>query len=176
MKGNYNEYKIVPGPVCIRTIHDAEGSYVESYARLPENGGEEELHRHPMQTVRLEAVEGRLGIMLDDRRLIVQPGSALEIPRNTAHALYNPDEKEIVFRKIVRPALHTEWLSREMKALSKRKQTGILSLIERSYILNQIRGEYYRSGIPAALQNAVHAVFALIGKWTGLNKRINPVQ
>ncbi len=122
--------------VFTRTAEDTQGEYAEMLAVLPRCGEEEALHRHPLQTVKLEAIDGKLGIIVSDRRLIIKPGQSYEIPRNTEHAFYNADEKEITFRSTLSPAPHTEWLAKEMKASAKRKRSKIVSMLEESYILS----------------------------------------
>lgn len=167
----------IPGTLCARTIADTTGdAYTEMLAVLPKSSAEMSLHRHPLQTIRLEAIEGNLGVILPDRRLIIASGKSLEIPKNTEHAFYNADEKDVVFKSVLKPALHTEWMIREIKASGKRQRSGLKAVIERSYILNQIKGEYYRSGLPAKMQNAVHALLAGVGRLTGLHKRISPLR
>ncbi len=155
---------------------DTQVSYAEMLSVLPRCGEEEVLHHHPLQTVRLEAIDGKLGIILPDRRLIIKQGQTYEIPKNTEHAFYNADEKAITFRSTLSPALHTEWLAKEMKASAKRKRSKIMSMLEESYILSQIKGEYYRSGLPVAIQKVAHSLLAGVGKFLGIDKRISPVQ
>lgn len=148
------------------------GEYAEMEATIPSGGRETKLHIHPLQTVQLEALDGDLGIILPDRRLIITPGLPYEIPKNTEHAFYNADEKPVRFKTIVKPALHIEWMAKEMIASAKRKQSKLMSWIEYSYILNQVKGEYYRSGIPIFLQKILHPFLAFFGKMAGVDKRI----
>ncbi len=176
MNNSFKVNALGAADVFTHTAADTQGGYAEMLAVLPRCSEEEVLHRHPLQTVKLEAIDGKLGIMLPDRRLIIKPGQSYEIPRDTVHAFYNADEKEITFRGTLEPALHTEWLSREMKALAKRKKSKIMSMLEESYILSQIKGEYYRSGLPVAIQKVAHSFLAGIGKFLGIDKRISPVQ
>jgi len=157
--------------VVTRSGAETGGAYAEVLSVLPRCTEEATLHRHPLQTIKLEAIDGKLGIMLPDRRLIIKPGQSFEIPRNTEHAFYNADEKAVVFRSTLEPALHTEWLARELKAVTKRRRSRLMSAIEESYILNQIKGEYYRSGLPAAF----HSLLAFVGKLLGIDKKISPV-
>lgn len=157
------------------TANKNTGGYTEMLAALPKCTEEKSLHIHPLQTVKLEPIEGKLGIMLPDRRLVIKPGRSFEIPRNTEFAFYNADEKEIKFKSTLTPALHTEWLTKEMVASAKRKKSKLLSQIERSYIINQIKGEYYKSGLPVAAQNMVHSALAFVGKLIGIDKQISPV-
>lgn len=157
--------------VVTRSSAETEGAYAEVVAVLPRCTEETTLHRHPLQTIQMEAIDGKLGIMLPDRRLIIKPGQSFEIPRNMEHAVYNADEKAITFKSTLKPALHTEWLAKELRAATHRKGSKWMSAIEQSYILNQIRKEYRRTGLPAAL----HSLLALVGKVLGIGKRISPL-
>jgi mannose-6-phosphate isomerase-like protein (cupin superfamily) len=157
------------------TAGDEAGGYTEMLAALPKCTEEKSLHIHPLQTVKLEPIEGKLGIMLPDRRLVIKPGRSFEIPKNTEFAFYNADEKEIKFKSTLTPALHTEWLTKEMVASAKRKKSKLLSQLERSYIISQIKGEYYKSGLPVAVQNIVHSSLAFVGKMIGIHKQVSPV-
>ncbi|MFT3910466.1 MAG: hypothetical protein QM737_13660 [Ferruginibacter sp.] len=162
-------------PVFSNFSINSKGEYAEMEATMPSGSRETKLHVHPLQTVQLEAIDGDLGIILPDRRLIIAPGLPYEIPKNTEHAFYNADEKPVRFKTIVKPALHIEWMAKEMIASTKRKQSKLMSWIEYSYILNQIKGEYYRSGIPIFLQKIIHPFLAFFGKILGVDKRIRQV-
>ena len=149
--------------------------YAEMETILPVCSKEETLHIHPKQTTKLEVLEGKLGIILPDRRLVVTSGYSFEIPKNTEHAFYNADEKPIRFKAKLEPALHTAWLAKEIVAAKKRKQSKLMSLLEYSYIVNQVKGEYYRSGIPIAIQRLIHPIFSFFAKMLGVDKRVSQV-
>jgi mannose-6-phosphate isomerase-like protein (cupin superfamily) len=154
---------------------ETQGDYAEMEAVLPVCSKEEVLHIHPKQTTKLEVLDGKLGIILPDRRLVISSGHGFEIPKNTEHAFYNADEKPIRFKAVLKPALHIEWLTKEIVATKKRKQSKLMSLLEYSYIVNQVKGEYYRSGIPIAIQKMLHPVFSFFAKALGINKRVSQV-
>lgn len=161
--------------IFIKTPMETHGDYAEMETVLPVCTKEEVLHIHPKQTTKLEVLEGTLGIILPDRRIIVTPGYGFEIPKNTEHAFYNADEKPIRFKAKLEPALHTQWLAKEIVAAKKRKQSKLISLLEYSYIINQVRGEYYRLGIPVAIQKLLSPVFSFFAKLLGIDKRISRI-
>ncbi|MEO8769417.1 MAG: cupin domain-containing protein [Ferruginibacter sp.] len=152
-----------------------KADYAEMETTLPVCNKAEVLHIHPMQTTKLEVLDGNLGIILPDRRLVVTSGHGYEIPKNIEHAFYNADEKPIRFKAILEPALHIEWLAKEMVATKQRKQSKLMSTLEYSYILHQVKGEYYRSGIPIAIQRMMHPVFSFFAKAFGIDKRVSLV-
>jgi mannose-6-phosphate isomerase-like protein (cupin superfamily) len=162
---------IGPNSVFTKTAADTKGDYAEIEAVLPRCSKEEAAHIHPLQTIQLEALDGKLGIILPDRRLIIKPGQPFHIPRNIEHSFYNADEKPIRFKSTLKPALHTEWLAKEIAAVKQRKPSKWMSLIQHSYIFSRIQGEYYRSDIPVILQK----VLASIGRLIGVHKSISTV-
>lgn len=174
-----NPYKTIntigAAAVFTKTALETSGDYTEMEAVLPRCSKEEIVHIHPLQTIELEALEGNLGIILPDRRLIIRPGKIFEIPKNMEHAFYNADEKPVRFKSVLKPALHTEWLAKEMVAVTERKQSRLMTIIENAYILSQVKGEYYRSGIPVAIQKIIHPILAGIARFLGVDKRIRPV-
>ncbi|MFA6152396.1 MAG: cupin domain-containing protein [Chitinophagaceae bacterium] len=162
---------IGPNYTFTRTATDTDGDYAEIEAVLPICSKEEVMHLHPLQTIQLHALEGNLGIVLPDRRLIIKPGQPFEIPRNVEHSFYNADERPIRFKSTLKPALHTEWLAKEITAVRLRKQSKWKSLMQNSYIFSRIQGEYYRSDIPVLFQK----ILASIGRLSGVHKTISAV-
>ncbi|MBL7711537.1 MAG: cupin domain-containing protein [Chitinophagaceae bacterium] len=157
--------------VFTKTGIDTQGDYTEMETVLPRCGKEALAHVHPLQTIRLEALEGALGIVLPDRRLIIRPGHPFEIPKNVEHSFYNADEKPIRFKSTLQPALHTEWLTKEISAVKQRKLSRFMSVIQHSYIFSRVQGEYFRSDIPVFFQKAL----AAIARLTGVHKSVSAV-
>lgn len=150
------------------------GNYTELLAVLPKETEEKIKHTFPKQTICVESLNGNLGIQLPDRRVVIKPGQKFKIPMNTEHAFYNADEGDIAFKEFVKPALHTSWLVQEIAAASQRKQSKWISRFERAYIFDQVKSEYYHSGIPQFVHKYGYALMARIGKWFGLVKEVQP--
>jgi hypothetical protein len=157
------------------TDMEISGSYTELLAVLPKEKEEKIRHTFPKQIVCVEPLKGNLGIMLPDRRVVVKPGQKFKIPMNTEHAFYNADEGDIAFREFVKPALHTSWLIQEMSAASARKQSRWEYLFTKAYIFDQVKSEYYHSGIPQFIHKHGYAFMARIGNWLGLVKGVQPL-
>lgn len=173
---NPNNNRNSPVPLSgYRTVTDEQhGEYAEVIATLPREAEEKALHTYPLQTVCIEAIDGHLGIMLPDRRVVIRPGQRFQIPRNTGHAFYNADDTEVKFREILKPALHTPWLFDEIKASSQRNRSSIIAFFEKAYILSQVRSEYYQSGIPVFIQRNIYPLIAGIGKLFGWVRNVAP--
>ncbi len=154
---------------------DFGDNYTELIAVLPKEKEEKIKHTFPKQTVCVESLNGKLGIMLPDRRVVIKPGQKFKIPANTEHAFYNADTDEITFREFVKPALHTSWLIQEISAASQRKQSKWESIFTRAYIFDQVKSEYYHSGIPQFIHKYGYSFMAKIGKMFGLVKGVQPL-
>lgn len=154
---------------------EISGSYTELLAVLPKEKEEKIRHTFPKQTVCVESLNGKLGIMLPDRRVILKPGQKFKIPMNTEHAFYNADEGDVAFREFVKPALHTSWLIQEISAASARKQSKWEHLFTRAYIFDQVKSEYHHSGIPQFIHRHGYALMARIGSLLGLVKGVQPL-
>lgn len=162
-------------PVFTRMKNEVHGEYAELIATLPPETEDKTLHTYPLQTACIEAIDGQLGIMLPDRRVVIKAGQRFQIPRNTGHAFYNADDTEVKFREVLKPALHTPWLANEIVAVSQRNKSKWVAFFERAYIMNQVRREYYQSGIPVFIQRNIYPVLARIGKMLGLVKDVQPL-
>lgn len=168
---------ILPVPLAgFRTMTDEDNrEYAEVVATLPQYASEKALHTYPLQTACIEAIDGNLGIMLPDRRVVIRPGQRFQIPRNTSHAFYNADDTEVKFREVLKPALHTPWLFDEIKASTQRNKSGIVAFFEKAYILSQVKSEYYQSGIPVFIQKHVYPLLARVGKLLGWARNVAPL-
>jgi len=150
------------------------GNYTELIAVLPKEAEQKVRHTFSRQTICVEPINGHLGVMLPDRRVILKPGQKFKIPMNTEHAFYNADEGDVAFREYMKPALHTSWMIREMAAVEQRRPSRWKARFEKAYIFNQVRNEYRHSGIPQFLHKYGYALMARVGKWLGLVKAIQP--
>lgn len=162
-------------PVFTKVTNEVHGEYAELIATLAPEMEDTTLHTYPLQTACIEAIDGQLGIMLPDRRVVIKAGQRFQIPRNTGHAFYNAGETELTFREVLKPALHTPWLANEIVAVTQRNKSKWVAFFEKAYIMNQVRSEYYQSGIPVFIQRNIYPVLARIGKMLGLVKDVQPL-
>ena len=70
--------------------------------------------------------------------------------------------------------MHTSWLIQEMSAASQRKQSKWEYLFTKAYIFDQVKNEYYHSGIPQFLHKHGYAFMAKVGKLFGMVKGVQP--
>lgn len=157
-----------------RSAADTNGAYLEMITTLPAGTQGPPMHTHPKQTEYFEAIEGRLGIVLDQKRVVLDPGQSFELPEDTLHTFYNAGNTEIRFKVAFRPALNMEWITTEMIAAGNRSYPKPPSVFEAAYILSQVKGEYYLEDVSMFTQKLIYPVIARIGKWFGLVKHVAP--
>jgi mannose-6-phosphate isomerase-like protein (cupin superfamily) len=151
-----------------RSTADTNGAFVEFITTLPAGRHGPPLHIHPKQTEYFEAIEGRLGIALDNKRVVLDPGQSFELPEDTLHTFYNAGNTAMKFKVIFKPALSMEWFANEMIAAANRSYPKRPSIFETAYILSQVKGEYHLEDLSMFKQKILFPVLALIGKWFGL--------
>lgn len=156
--------------VFTKTAADTGGTYVEMLVTLPASGDGPPPHRHVYQTELFEAIEGRLGLDVDGKKIIVEPGQSYTVPVNIMHRCYSIDGDVIRFKATFTPALNIEYLLTEIFDSCNRKQSKDPSPFDACYVLKQIKGEYYLGDVPMLVQKTVFPVTASIGKWFGLVK------
>ncbi|MGZ5310052.1 MAG: cupin domain-containing protein [Solirubrobacterales bacterium] len=67
-------------------------------------------HLHPAQDEHFEVLEGSIRVRSDGEEKDVDTGETIDIPRRTAHQIWNPSDAPARVRWQTRPALRTlEW-------------------------------------------------------------------
>jgi quercetin dioxygenase-like cupin family protein len=87
----------------IQTAADTNGKLTWFSVDLAPNGGND-LHYHDTFAETFIAVEGSLGITLEQEELLLQPGESITIPIGALHRFYNPNDFPIKFETKVKPA------------------------------------------------------------------------
>ncbi len=154
----------------IKSTNETNGKFVETVVTLPAGGEGPPIHKHVLQAEYFEAIEGKLGLVCRDKKIVLLPGQSFIVPANTFHTFYSVDGKEIKLKTVFTPALSIEYLLTEMFKSSNRKNSKAPSSFDACYILWQIRGEYYLKDFPVIIQQFIFPVIALLGKLLGLVK------
>ena len=116
------ELKIAPG-TTLTVVSRSEGE-LELRARYEAGGSPPPAHLHPAQDEHFEIVEGAIVAVVADREVEVRAGETLEVPRGTAHKMWNAGEEPAVTRWITRPAGRTlDWV-REIAAVQSGEPLG----------------------------------------------------
>jgi mannose-6-phosphate isomerase-like protein (cupin superfamily) len=152
------------------TFTNSTVDFAEMIVTLPASGDGPPTHRHVFQTELFEAIEGRLGLDCDDKKIVLEPGQSFTVPLNTFHRCYAVDGIAIHFKATFSPALSIEYLLTEMFEACNRKDSKGPSAFDACYILGQTKGEYYLREIPTFVQKAIFPMIAFFGKLFGLIK------
>ena len=87
----------------LKTAEDTNGEQTLLSIDLAINGGND-LHYHDTFEETFIAVEGTLGITLEDKEIILQPGESITVPIGLLHRFYNPNGHPIKFETKITPA------------------------------------------------------------------------
>lgn len=128
------------------------------------------MHKHPLQSETLEAVEGKLGLVIENQTMVLEPGQSFTVPANTFHQYFSPDKTALKFKSIFHPPLHVEYLLTEIFASANLQNSSEPRVFDACYVLSQAKGEYFVKHIPVIIQKMFFPLIANIGKLLGLIK------
>jgi quercetin dioxygenase-like cupin family protein len=130
------------------------------------------LHVHPLQEEDFEVLSGTFVIQIEDEHRSLAEGEEATVPPGTPHRFYNEDDQEegrLLFE--LRPALNTEILFETLYGLATDGNTdrnGLPNPLQLAVILNgSHKGEIYLATPPIAVQKALFALLAPVGKLVG---------
>jgi mannose-6-phosphate isomerase-like protein (cupin superfamily) len=109
------ELKITPGETL--TVLERGPDVLVLEASYSPGGSAPPAHYHPSQDEHFEVLEGALQVEVDGARRQLLAGETLDIPRGTAHRMWNPDAVPAVARWETRPPGRTEQWFASLAAL-----------------------------------------------------------
>jgi quercetin dioxygenase-like cupin family protein len=119
-------YELTPTE-SVTVVEHARDRLVVDVTYLP-GGKRPPAHFHPAQDEHFEITSGRIGVKLPGEQRICAAGETLEIPRGTAHVLWNAGDGEARARWTTTPAGRTLDWWRTLDALN-REHDGRPSLL-----------------------------------------------
>ncbi len=156
--------------IFVKTSEDTNGEFVEIITKLPAHADGPPAHFHHSQTETLEVLVGKLGIICDGANIILEAGDTFSVPPNSLHTYYAINDQDVTFSSVISPALGIEYFLTEMVESSNRSSSRLPSAFDASYILGQLKGEYYLGDFPLFIQKMVFPILAFWGKMFGLVK------
>ena len=126
-------------------------------------------HVHPHQDERFQVLEGEVTVQLGRRTRVLREGETLEVPRRTAHRMWNAADRPARARWEVRPALRTQEMfeaidrSRGFRAQPK---TGGMTVLGAAPVLAEF-GDEFRLTAPAPLMKPALALLAAVARARG---------
>jgi mannose-6-phosphate isomerase-like protein (cupin superfamily) len=94
--------------IFLQTAADTGGTLLRTETFHPPHSPPEPEHVHPFQESRCEVLSGTLRFCIAGNERSVEPGEAVDIPRNVRHYFWNDSEEEAHAIQEFRPALKTE--------------------------------------------------------------------
>ena len=148
-----------------QTSADTNGQAVVIECTVQPDGFVAAAHLHPSQTERFNVIEGRLGMKVGRKKLLLERGDDAVVEPGTPHKFWNMGDEEVRFVCEVRPALQFESLLETMFALAadgKTNKKGMPNPFRLAVIA------------PAWLQRAGLALGAPLGRLFGYGATYEP--
>jgi mannose-6-phosphate isomerase-like protein (cupin superfamily) len=106
------------------TIRKSEPEVLEVEGNYAPNGSAPPSHLHPAQDEHFEVLEGRMRAKVGGEEIDLAKGDELDIPRGTAHQMWNPGAEPARVRWQTSPAGRTEDWFRSVDALHREGKVG----------------------------------------------------
>jgi quercetin dioxygenase-like cupin family protein len=153
------------------TARDTNGELMRGELIVSPHGSNP-LHVHPDQEEYFKVLSGTLGVQVDDEHRSLGEGEEATVPPGTPHRWYNEaDQEEVRVLGEVRPALNTEIFFETLYGLARDGRTdenGVPNQLQFAVMLNGLhKGELYLATPPIAVQKALFALLAPVGKLLG---------
>ena len=160
-----------------QTSADTNGEAVVIECTVQPDGFVAAAHLHPSQTERFNVIDGRLGMKIGRKKLLLERGDVAEVEPGTPHKFWNMGEDEVRFVCEVRPALQFESLLETMFALAedgKTNKKGMPNPLRLAVIARAHFDTVRLPQPPAWLQRAGLALGAPIGRLFGYSATYAP--
>jgi mannose-6-phosphate isomerase-like protein (cupin superfamily) len=157
-----------------RTAAETDGEVLEYEITFRPKGFATRDHVHPRQQERHEVVDGMLGIAVEGRERQLGAGDVEVVPPNTRHRVFplGDEPVRVVFES--RPALETEILLETVFGLArdgKVNAKGDPRLLQLAVIFSELQDAGYPTSPPLAVQRALLAPLAVLGRLRGYRAR-----
>jgi quercetin dioxygenase-like cupin family protein len=154
-----------------KTARDTNGELMRVDLYVSPRGGNP-LHVHPLQEEYFKAISGTLGVQVGDEYRWLEDGEEAVVPLGTPHRWWNDsDQEEAHVLAELRPALNSETFFQTGYGLArdgKTDENGAPNLLQQAVTLTGInKGEIYLASPPVAVQKALLAVLAPVGRLLG---------
>ena len=154
-----------------KTARDSDGELLSVELFVSPRGGNP-LHVHPLQEEYFKAVSGTLGVQVGDEQRWLREGEEAVVAPGTPHRWWNDSDDEVAHVSAeLRPALNSEVYFETLYGLAqdgKTGENGAPNLLQHAVTLTGInRGEIYLASPPVAVQKALLAALAPVGRLLG---------
>lgn len=127
-------------------------------------------HIHPSIDETFTILKGRVGIAIDGRKTIAEPGQTLHVPRGTAHDWWNAGDEEAHILVEITPAARFELMIRNLFCLAQDGKTdkkGKPKLLQLALIAREFDDVVRLTRPPRLLQKVLFGILAPIARLKG---------
>jgi quercetin dioxygenase-like cupin family protein len=154
-----------------KTARDNDGQLLRLDLFVSPGGGNP-LHVHPLQEEYFKAVSGTLGVQVGDEHRWLREGEEATVPPGIPHRWWNDsDDEEAHVLAELRPALNSETFFETgygLAADGKTDENNVPNILQQAVTLTGInKGEIYLASPPVAVQKALLATLAPVGRLLG---------
>lgn len=153
----------------IETAKDTNGERVTIKMTLKSKGELVPNHFHALQDEHFEVVSGKLTILIDGKKQVLNQGDKITLPKNKPHNHYNNDDETVVFIQSISPALDFDYLLENIIGLSidEKMPNGKAGLVQELVTLKYLDSKSYLADIPLGIQNFLMNIVGPIGRMFG---------
>jgi mannose-6-phosphate isomerase-like protein (cupin superfamily) len=151
------------------TIRSSSPELLEVEGRWGPRGKPPPGHYHPRQEEHFEVLEGTLAAIVDGEERELGPGETLDIPRGTAHKMWNRGDQPARAIWQTRPALRTEDWFRSIDRVLKEGRVGrdgMPGLLAFGAFLSEY-DDVFRLAAPQIVARPVIGILGLLGRARG---------
>jgi mannose-6-phosphate isomerase-like protein (cupin superfamily) len=160
-----------------QTSAETNGEAVAIECTVQPDGFVAAAHVHPSQTERFAVIDGRLGMKVGRKKLLLERGDVAVVEPGTAHKFWNTGDEPVRFVCEVRPALQFESLLETMFALAadgKTNKKGMPNPLRLAVIARAHFDTVRLPQPPAWLQRAGLSFGAPLGRLLGYGATYEP--
>lgn len=126
-------------------------------------------HIHVLQDEHFEVESGKLTIVLDGKKRVLNAGESIFLEKGSRHNHYNDHDEPVVFVQTVTPALDIEFLLENIIGMTKdgKMPNGKAGLIQELVTLKYLDSKSFLADIPIGVQKVMMQIIAPIGRLFG---------
>lgn len=152
----------------VKTGKETEGAFTEIICNIPAGQNGPPPHIHPLQDEIFEVIEGKLVLLANGKKIVLEEGQSFNVTANTAHTFSNPHDSETKFRATYKPALDIEYvLVQGFEALNSQSnpdKPGFQMMVDFDFLLREIHGQYKFAGVAGIIFTILAAIARLFTK------------
>lgn len=154
----------------LKTAAETKGEFLEMESTFGNQSKEPPLHYHPHQDESFTILAGELVVKINGEIKRFTTGNKFEVPRSTAHAMWNESSAPAVVKWKVVPALNTEMFFENTMGLAmdgKTNAKGMPNILQIALIANRYDNIFRLSKPPFVVQKILFSILTPIAYLAG---------